>query len=436
MTFRDDDSYFTLPPEDRSRFPAAEGMLKAWGALSEDDRHGAAGAAMLQLAPSLLSSPAGKTELAQLGMEMSLDLDDPRGLRLFLSQGAELPPLFAPEPGHSSGYSAAWEGNLTQWCVRHERLRCFEALAEMGRLEQERSLAAPFLKEPEPSPLAQVDRAFLTRHQPTLADEDAGTDLILLLLRGMQDQSAYLGLQISEAELRRGNPLFALLWRARDGQAEERPLELLDRAAFEHRLFEPELASHRHALLGAVADGSVGALYLALKAGLSPDEPGLLRERELAVALARRSGSDDPAAQSWMALAERFFEPWAACQEPLIQERALGALVDATLSGRSHERAQSAATLERLCQAWAKGESPSALLPPPRGEAARERLDRLSQALLEGVERARQSEAESSEPRKAREAKEEWDRSERLIQRAIAALQPLSSAPRAPSRRV
>lgn len=434
----EDDHFFDLPREDRARYPAADGILTAWSDLPAADRHGPVGLPMIELSRSLLSSEPGRLALAQRGLDLALNLDDPAALRLFLSQGAQLAPIQAPAADHHNGYAFVWESGVTQWCVRHERIACFEALAELGRLEQERQAAAPFLKEPEPSPLAQVDRGFLTRHAPELGGDEAkeGTDLILMLLRGMEDQSRHLSLQLSEAALRQGNPLFALLWRARDGRSQERPLDLLERCAFERRLFEPELASHRNAMLGAVADGSVGALYLCLKAGLSPEQAERSRQHDLARALGGSVTDDEPFAQEWLALAERFFEPWAQSAEPLIQHRVLSALIEGSLRGPSHERSSSASALERLCALWAQGRAPSALLPAPEGEFARARLDDLANARLEGVEAARAASSNSESPSKARGAQENWARDELLIERLIGALQPLSSAPRAPSRRM
>lgn len=433
-----DELFFELPAPDRARFPAADGALRAWSDLPAEDRHGPAGKGMLELARSLLSSEPARRELAQRGFDLALSLDDSAALRLFLSHGAQMPPIETPSPERHSAYSFVWERGLTQWCVRHEKLHCFDALAELGRLEQERSAAAPFLKEPEPSPLAQVDRAFLTQHAPGLGSDGSqeGTDLILLLLRGMEEQSSHLSLQISEAELRQGNPLLALLWRARDGQSQERPLDLLRRAAFDHRLFEPALATHRNAMLGAAADGSLGALYLCVEAGVSPEQASLSRQRDLACALASQACDPGPFSAEWLALAPRFFEPWAQASEP-IAHRALEALIERSRHGPSHERQRSIRSLELLCSAWAKGESPAGLLPPADGAFVRARLDQLASARLQGVDEARaEQEKLAPTPAKAREAQQHWERDERLIERAIAALQPLSSAPKMPARRM
>lgn len=434
----DDDLY--LPEQDQARFAAAETSLLAWSHLPLVDRHGPVGVSVLALSRSLLSSPQALTKLARAGFDMALDLDDPIALREFISQGANLPPLIAPAPDSPHGYSQAWDQGMAQWCARHDRINCLEELANMGRLEEERALAAPFIKEPQPSPLAQIDKAFLNQRLLGLAAEDSddsadpGSDLILMLVRGMESESLRLSFQMSESQLRQNNPLFALLWRSRDGAAPERPFELLESLAFKHQLFEHELQSHRHAMLGAVADGSIGALHLCLTAGVSPDEPELGQHDDLALQLAQRAFRTDARSKEWMALAKRFFEPWVASTEPLIQHRVLDAIIHQLERGQAHEKSAVLNILDHLCLAWGQGETPGGMLPRPEGETTRERLDQLASKRLQAIEEARAV----NEPNLSKAAKEQREREaqEKIFNRAIELLQPLSSAPRAPTRRM
>lgn len=418
---------------DFERQEAASGVLKSWTYLSESDRNGLAGDSLLNAARGLLSSKDALQAFEQEGFELSIDLDDPEALRRFLQKGARIPERALPLASDVMAYEKCWDEGLSLWCVRNNRIRCLEALADMGELERERLDSLPYLKEPAPSPLAQVDNAFLNQHlRPELRDEsDPGNELILALMRGMEQQGLECSLSITRSSLARANPLFALLWRASDGNAAERPMPLLERLAFESKLFDPSLQSHQDAMLNLVSQGSLGAMALALKAGLSPSAVSGSSERALAGALCRAAKPSSEPADPWSSLAPAFFKPWieAAPPSPSPSERMMDWL-EGELVRHDERGGRELATLKKLFSLWAAGESALGFASAPSPERVSRMLDALSEKTLELKEKSVES---APEDRSKRESKN--GHIQRLEQ-AMALLAPFSAAPAAPSLRI
>lgn len=285
--------------QDMASLAAAELAIESWLSLpvarQRDSSDGAA-EALFQCAFNLLSSAEAKQELAQASAELSLMRDNHVALGRFMDIGATFP--LAQTPGESKDfelYTQTWESSITFHCAKKGLLNCMELFLDRGVLAQDGAYAAKLLRAPEPSPLRQVDKALLDQiHRKDLPANAAQDDLeladsmsalILGLMQATASDTERLSLSIASADLSR-SPLYTMLDNGRPSRqdrerrrmsptsADGNLLRLARRMAFEANLFEPQLESHRCAMLRLARDGSEEAAQLCLDANISPSMGG------------------------------------------------------------------------------------------------------------------------------------------------------------------
>jgi hypothetical protein len=268
---------------------AAKRTVSAWTALPRqrrEDPRDLGAQALFDAGFALLTTEQAKRELAQHGAEESLERDDARALAGFLTLGAHFPALeIISGEAHDDykAYGDAWEGSIASLCAKRGLTRCLRLFLENGTLARDAAVADPLLKEPQASPLRQVDRAFLAKASSKKASEagdlqDSGDDLILALVGAMANDSESLSSSIALSEARRCHPLFRLLAGeiektkfdapSKKQKATASPLTPLAQDMAKAGFFKPELASHRGAALSLAADGSEPACQLLADAGL------------------------------------------------------------------------------------------------------------------------------------------------------------------------
>ena len=262
---------------------AAKAALNAWAALPlsrRDDPRDPGAQALFDAAFGLLGADRAKLELAQHGADEALSRDDDRALAGFIALGAAFPAIEAPqgEPDHQA-YGDAWQSSVAHYCALRGHHKCLRLFLDSGLISRDAAVADALLREPEPSPLRQIDKALLAQAAGPHAGgelQDSGDELVLGLIGAMAEQSESLSSSIAVAEALRGHPLFRLLAgeieRDRFGRqsaiSPNSPVSTLARDMAAQGLFKPHLASHRGAALSLAAQGSPGACEILIDAGL------------------------------------------------------------------------------------------------------------------------------------------------------------------------
>lgn len=284
-----------LSKADRHSLAAAERAIEAWLRLPlsrQIDKADAGAKALFDCSFSLLESSQAKAFLAQAGAELSLDRDNGAALSIFLDMGASFPKAQTPEGVEDYDvYHKTWQSSIASYCAKNQNLNCMEILIDRGILAEDAAYAAPLLRLPEPSPLRQINKELLDKiHRDALPGEataeaielaDFASEFTLSLMQATSSHSERLSLSIARTDALQ-SPLYVLLDKNRawlrnsrtSGRDAQQPdgelLRLVRKMAFGAKLFEPELESHRCAMLGLALDGSPEAAQLCLDAKVSP----------------------------------------------------------------------------------------------------------------------------------------------------------------------
>lgn len=361
-----------LPKEDEASMPGAQGALLAWMELPAARKraaHDTAAHALHDAAFGLLSSSQAQAELAQFGLGLALEFDDPHALRGFCALGARVHPT-SLERAESPDYAECWEASLLHQCASKRRWATLAELAGSPTGLADIALCEALFNDPQPNPLRSLDARLLdsAAKQRSAAQQllaplgpeaddrpgddsldliDFGSDLLRSLINGHVQQSEILDMSIAVSTLLRGSPLFRALslvaehsrsvHGARSASPDPRAAEALD-ALESAGLWRPASPAHREALSHLCLHDTPAVCSWAARHGVSPSDVSAHSQERLMNEAAIHGLADGSSFSD-------FCKPWS--QAPGFADR-MAAFLSRQCS-RSHRDALAESVLKTPC---------------------------------------------------------------------------------------